>query len=309
MVTLIRAGIICDSSSRVFALSNWGKRVLKYASIWGCQVYNCLSFCIVIIVSMALKAGTSAPSILRELDDDILVNIISRTDSSSDLAQQHAALLHEVLAQEGILCKEQLRQVNAFCARVKKSELSPSVKHQLISSLRSLVRHPRRKWIIALSLIGVMIGCVGIGMIVAKMSQNVSKRTAPAAAQVRFIDVTDPRVNPFVRDGLVHDIYVVPDAATEIGHEAHQLAAQTPRRVAAYSGPPGGSPGMGQGKNDPTYTPLFYRQWQMFLGSKTFKEINDPMFTVGYRALIDAYDKGLLTQELHDSIIDKYFAE
>jgi len=281
--------------------------VLKYAPMWGCQVYNFLSFCIGITVSMVVSAGSSAPSMLRELEDDTFVDTISLTDLSSAFLEQHAALLHAVLAQKGILCKEQWRQVNAFCARVKNSELSPSVKHQLISSLCSLVKHPRRKWLIALSLIGVVIGCVGIGMIVAGMSQNVSKSTVLAATHEKHLLQTDPHVNPFVRDVVVHDIYVVPGAAAEIGHEAHQLVAQTPRRVTAHSGPPGGSPGMGQSKNDAQYTPLFRTQWQMFLDSKTFKEIDDPIFTAGYRALIDAYDKGLLTQDLYESILDQYF--
>lgn len=282
--------------------------MLKYAPMWGCQVYKVFIFCIGITVSMAVSAGSSASSMLRALEDDTLVDTIPLIDASSDLAQQHAALLHEVLAQKGILCKEQWRQVNAFCARVKNSELSPSVKHQLISSLCSLVKHPRRKWLIALSLIGVVIGCVGIGMIVAGMSQNWSKSTVPAAAQVQPIDVTDPQVNPFASGGPVCDRSVMPELVIERDCGAHSFVAQTPRRVATHSGPPGGRPGMGQGKNDAQYTPSFRRQWQDFLGSKTLQEKSYETFAAGYRALIDAYDKGLLTQDLHESIIDQYFS-
>ena len=266
-----------------------------------------LSFCAGISLGITFVAESSAPSMLRELEDYTLVNTILLTDSSSDFAQQHAALLHAALAQKGILCKEQWRQVNAFYARVKKSELSSCVKHQLISSLCSLVRHPRRKWIIALSLIGAVIGCIGISMIVAGMSQNWSKSAVPAAAQVQPIDVRDSPVNPFVSDVPECDRSVLPALVIERDQGTLDGVIQTPRRVATHSGPPGGSPEMGQGKNDPQYTPSFRTQWQDFLDSETLREKSYETFAAGYRVLIDAYDKGLLTHTIFESIIDQYF--
>jgi hypothetical protein len=251
-----------------------------------------------LIVSGGLTASTAEQSILLEQDCDVA---LSGSDILKtvpvDFAVQYRAWLHALIVQKGALCKSQRNELQQFCRSVQRSSLPLATQRELVVSLKQLVKHTRRNWIVGLSLVSGVLATVGILWALKK-------------SQFKSIDSgrkPDPINDDDIMNGsaLGSGMLTESGASTPVGSVV-ESPSTPPRPELKVLGPPGGSPGMAlasQG-NSKAYTPDHLSQWKQNLEQRETDKQREFLLERCFEMLIAAFEQNILSEELYNVILE-----
>ncbi len=167
-----------------------------------------------------------------------------------------------------------------------------------IESQKVAKKRLRRRWIIGLSIAGTIIGCIGIGALISSVQNRIkSTRQLKLGTQHMIKETAFISSGESVGQGFYEPVLRAQNHAPAI--------PETPfRKQYELSAPPGGSPGQVIKKHSIEFTQAYYTDWKNFLEQNR----PDPLFILGYKLLIAAYDEKIVTTEIYDFVIELCFS-